>query len=60
MKAKDNLHYRWFADEAAAKVSVYEYLENRPILASRDELLAALRELRAWPALKLEAFDCVR
>ena len=57
MKAKDNRFYRMFADEAAAKASVYDYLDGKTFLASRKELLAALRELKAMPAPNGEAFD---
>lgn len=56
-KTKHNPHYQWFADEASAKASVYEYLLNRSFLASRPELIAALNEFRALPAPKLETFD---
>lgn len=57
MKAKSNPRYQWFADEAAAKASVYDYVDNKSFLASREELLSALRELRAMPAPKGEIFD---
>lgn len=50
MKAKSNPRYQWFADEAAAKASVYDYLDNKSFLSSREELLSALRALRAIPA----------
>jgi hypothetical protein len=56
-KAKTNPRYRWFADEAAAMASVYDYLDGRSFLESRGELLAALKELRTLPAPKLEVFD---
>jgi hypothetical protein len=35
-KAKSNSRYQWFADEAAAKASVYDYLDGKSFLASRE------------------------
>ena len=35
-QAKSNPRYRWFADEAAAKASVYDDLDGRSFLASRE------------------------
>jgi hypothetical protein len=57
IKAKDNILYQAFADEAAARASVYDYLDGRSFLRSREELLSGLRELTAMPAPNVEAFD---
>jgi hypothetical protein len=56
-KAKTTRAYQTFADEAAAKASVYDYLDGRSFLSSREELLSALRELSATQAPPLEVFD---
>ena len=56
-KAKNRSAYQNFADEAAAKASVYDYLDGRSFLQSRETLLSALRELATIPPPKLEAFD---
>jgi hypothetical protein len=57
MKAKSNPRYQWLADEAAAQAPVYEQLDNKSFLASREELLSAFRDLRAIPASQREIFD---
>jgi len=56
-KAKNTSAYQFFADEAAAKASVYEYLDGRSFLHSREALLSALRELAALPPPRVETFD---
>ncbi|SPF52621.1 conserved hypothetical protein [Candidatus Sulfopaludibacter sp. SbA4] len=56
-KAKNRSVYEFFADEAAAKASVYDYLEGRSFLHSREALLSALRELATIPPPRGEAFD---
>lgn len=56
-KAKDSGVYQSFADEAAAKASVYDYLDGRSFLSSRRELILALRELARMQSPRLEAFD---
>jgi hypothetical protein len=55
--AKHNKAYEAFADEAAAKASVYDYLDGRSFLESRAELVAALRELATLPLPNLAIFD---
>jgi hypothetical protein len=56
-KAKNTSIYEVFADEAAAKASVYDYLDGRSFLHSREALLSALRELATMPPPRGEAFD---
>lgn len=56
-KAKHNKAYEAFADEAAAKASVYDYLDGKSFLKSRAELVAALRELASMPPPRLAVFD---
>lgn len=57
VKAKGRTAYRRFADEAAARTSVYDYLDGKSFLESRETLLCALRELAAMDPPKLEIFD---
>lgn len=45
-KAKHSTAYEVFADGAAVKVSVYDYLDGKTFLRSREELVGALHELR--------------
>lgn len=56
-KAKHNKAYEAFADEAAAKASVYDYLDGKSFIRSRTELVAALRELAMLPPPNLAVFD---
>ena len=56
-KAKNTSVYEVFADEAAAKASIYDYLDGRSFLHSREALLSALRELATMPPPRAEAFD---
>jgi len=56
-KAKNVSAYQGFADEAAAKASVYDYLDGRSFLNSREALLSALRDLATMPPPRVEAFD---
>jgi hypothetical protein len=56
-RAKTTRTYQTFADEAAAKASVYDYLDGRSFLLSRETLLSALRELLAMHPPKVEVFD---
>jgi hypothetical protein len=44
-KAKHSTACEAFADEAAAKASVYDYLDGKSFLRSREELVRALHEL---------------
>ncbi len=56
-KAVSKPAYESFADEAAAELSVYMYLERRPFLNSREEFVAALDELATFPPPNLAEFD---
>jgi hypothetical protein len=56
-KAKNTSAYQALADEAAAKASVYDYLDGRSFLDSREALLSALRELARMQPPRLEPFD---
>ena len=56
-RVKERVAYRAFADEASAKLAVYEYLLNRPFLESREQLLSALRDMTAMEAPNMQAFD---
>jgi|ERR1019366_446875 hypothetical protein len=58
-KAKSRTAYQRFADEAAARTSVYDYLDGRSFLESREALLCALRELATMEPPRLEIFDRV-
>ena len=46
-----------FADEAAAELSVYLYLERRPFLNSREQFVASLGELATFQPPDLAEFD---
>jgi hypothetical protein len=58
-KAMSSNFYQRFADEAAARVSVYDYLDGKSFLESQDALLRAIRELAATEPPNLELFDRV-
>jgi hypothetical protein len=56
-KAKTARAYQIFADEAAAKASIYDYLDGRSFLHAREALLSALRELAAMRPPNVDVFD---
>jgi hypothetical protein len=56
-KAVSRPAYESFADEAAAELSVYHYLERRPFLNSREQFVAALDELATSQPPNLAEFD---
>jgi hypothetical protein len=60
IKAKNNALYEALADEAAAKASVYDYLDGRSFLASRKELLDAIQDFANMPAPDIKVFDRAR
>ena len=56
-KAVSQPAYESFADEAAAELSVYLYLERRPFLNSRERFVAALDELATFHPPDRAEFD---
>jgi hypothetical protein len=56
-KAVSQRAYDSFADEAAAELSVYLYLERRPFLNSREQFAAPLDELATLQPPDLAEFD---
>ena len=56
-RIKERPAYRAFADEASAKLAVYEYLLNRPFLESRELFVSALHNMTAMEIPNFQAFD---
>ncbi len=59
-KLEANRLYESFADEAAAKASVFDYLDGRDFLGSRESLVTALKLLLTLPPPSLKVFDLQR
>jgi hypothetical protein len=56
-RAVNQRAYESVADEAAAELSVYLYLERRSFLSSREQFVAALDELATLQPPDLAEFD---